>query len=190
MKKVAAIVGMAGSGKTEAAAVFMKHGFSFIRLGQITLDEVVRRGLKPGEDSEKPIRETIRKKHGMAAYATLNFPKIDALLKRGNVVADGLYSWEEYIAFRNKYGKKFYVVAVYSSPRTRYKRLQKQKWDKEDKKMIRRHYMPKEAESRDFAELEKSKKGGPIAMADFTIINEVSKKDFIKNVEEIVRSIK
>ena len=190
MNKVVAIVGMAGSGKTEAAAVFVKKGFLKIRLGQLTLDEVAKRGLEPTEANERPIREEFRRNHGMAAFATLNFPKIDSLLKKGNVVADGLYSWEEYLAFRQKYGERFHVVSVHANPKIRYERLLNQKYEKEkDPNMIRRHYKPEEAQSRDHAEIEKLNKGGPIAMADFKIINEGPKKDLIRNVENIMKVI-
>src|SRR5665648_593531 len=114
--KVIAIVGMPGSGKTESGKYIASKGFSFIRLGQLTLDEVIKRGLEPGEASERPVREELRKKYGMAAYASLNFPKIDAMLRKNHVVADGLYSWEEYLEFKKKYGKKITVIAIYASP--------------------------------------------------------------------------
>ena len=77
MKKILAIVGMAGAGKSEVADFFIYKGFDYIRLGQLTLDEVKLKKLPPGEVSERKIREKIRKKHGMVAFAILNFPKID-----------------------------------------------------------------------------------------------------------------
>ena len=43
----------------------------------------------------------LRKELGMAAYAILNRPRIDTALEKSNVVADGLYSWEEYLDFKN-----------------------------------------------------------------------------------------
>lgn len=191
MNKVIAVVGMPGSGKTEVSRYLTKKGFAFIRMGQVVLDEVIKKGLEPGEATERPVREGFREKRGMAAIAILNFPKIDTLSKRGNVVLDGMYSWEEYKAIRKKYGKRFFVIAVYASPKSRYKRLSKQKFDKgKDKNMTRRNYTEKEAKSRDFSEIEKLNKGGPIAMADFTITNDGSKNDLIKSVERIMRSIK
>ena len=45
----------------------------------------------------------MRKEHGMGAYAILNIPKFDELLKKGNVVGDGLYSWSEYKILKEKY---------------------------------------------------------------------------------------
>ncbi|HLC67995.1 MAG TPA: AAA family ATPase [archaeon] len=171
MPKIVAIVGMPGAGKTEAAEFFVKKGFQFIRLGQLTMDEIKSQGLDPTEENERWIRESLRHEHGMAAYATLNFPKIDSMLKKGDVIIDGLYSWEEYLAFKEKY-PKIVVVAIYASPETRYTRLEKRKLDKNDVDMRKRPVKKVDAVSRDRAQLEKLHTGGPIAMADFTIVND------------------
>ncbi len=187
MKKVIAIVGMPGAGKSEVADFFINKKFSYVRLGQLTLDEVKRRGLEPNEKNERPIREGFRKKHGMAAFAILNFPKIDA--QKGNVIVDGLYSWEEYLAFKEKY-KNFIVVSIFASPKTRYERLENRAVKHgPDPKMKYRSFSKEETQSRDKAEIEKLNKGGPIAMADFTIVNEGTKKELLTNAEKIYKKI-
>ncbi|MBI4174763.1 MAG: AAA family ATPase [Candidatus Aenigmarchaeota archaeon] len=184
-----AIVGMPGAGKTEAAEYLVKKGFQFVRLGQLTLDEVKKRGLAPTEANERPIREEIRRKHGMDAFAKLNFPKIDALLKKNDVAVDGLYSWEEFLAFKKKY-PDIIVIAVYASPKTRYERLAERKWDKrKDPEMKSRSHTKEEAASRDRAQLENLHSGPPIAMADFTILNECSLKEMRKAMDEILRTL-
>jgi dephospho-CoA kinase len=162
MRKVVAIVGMAGSGKSEVARVFEEKGFVRVRFGDITDGEMVKRGLERCEASERFCRELLRKELGMAAYAILNQPRIDEALKKADVVADGLYSWEEYLSFKSYYGDKFFVVAVYASPKMRYTRLERRN---------QRSLSAEEAASRDRSEIENLNKGGPIAMADFTIIN-------------------
>ncbi|MBM3149933.1 MAG: dephospho-CoA kinase, partial [Chloroflexi bacterium] len=95
MNKVVAVVGMAGSGKSEVARVFEESGFKKIRFGDITDQEVKRRGLALSEENERYVRQETRKEHGMAAYAILNLPRIDEALMSSDVVVDGLYSWEE-----------------------------------------------------------------------------------------------
>jgi dephospho-CoA kinase len=177
MKKVVAIVGMAGSGKSEVARVFENHGFIRVRFGDITDDEIKKRSLQRNESGERYCRELLRQELGMAAYAILNQPRIDAALENANVVADGLYSWEEYLAFRSYYGPKFFVIAVYASPRTRYERLARRS---------QRALNPGEAASRDKSEIENLAKGGPISMADFTIINESSLIDLRQQAEVIL----
>src|SRR4030042_629473 len=179
--KVAAIVGMAGSGKSEAAARFEQNGFKRIRFGNITDEEVTRRGLPLNEENERTVREALRRENGMAAYAILNKPKIDAALKFSNVVVDALYSWEEYLFLKECYGNDFFVIAVYSSPDTRYSRLTVR-----DKRGLTHE----ESSSRDKAEIENVNKGGPIAMADFTIVNESTMEYLIAETDKIISRVK
>jgi dephospho-CoA kinase len=175
--KVVSIVGMAGSGKSEVARLLQENGFTTVRFGDVTDEEVRKRGLELNEANERHIRELLRKEHGMAAYAKLNLPRIEAALKHSDVVIDGLYSWEEYTFLKEYYGEGFMVVAVWASPKTRYSRL--------TNRSIRGR-TAEEAARRDRAEIENINKGGPIAMADFTILNESSLTDLKKEVERII----
>jgi dephospho-CoA kinase len=179
--RVVSIVGMAGAGKSAVARVFERSGFKRVRFGDITEEEVRKRGLKLNEENERHIREQFRQEHGMAAYAILNLPRIDALLKSSHVVADGLYSWEEYTLLKDRYGDKFSLVAVWASPRTRYKRLAGR---------AVRPLTAAEAASRDKSEIENTNKGGPIAMADFTIINESSLEELEKEARMVLSALK
>ena len=174
-------MGMAGSGKSEVARGFAKNGFKKVRFGDVTDEEVKKRGLELNEGNERYVRQQLRKEHGMAAYAKLNLPKIDALLKSSDVVVDGLYSWEEYTLLKSRYGDDFHVVAVWASPKTRYKRLSKR---------AVRPLMVEEAAGRDVAEVENTNKGGPIAMADFTIINEASLEDLEKETKKVISALR
>jgi dCMP deaminase len=180
--KIVAIVGLAGSGKTIAANFFVKKGYNYLRFGQITLDELKKRiGLRSDPSLEKEVREGIRKKHGMAAFAILNKPKIDKLLQKGNVVIDGMYSWSEYKYLKKIYGDNFRVLAVQASPSLRYKRLSER--TEIDKKMIHRPFSFYDAMKRDFDEIENIEKGGPIAIADDTILNNSSVSEFKESLD-------
>lgn len=190
MNKLVCIVGMCGAGKSIVADEFVKAGYQYLRFGQITLDEVKRRGLPPSEKLEKEIREGFRQVHGMAAFAILNIPKFDQLLKKDNVVGDGLYSWSEYKVLKEKYGDNLLMLAIYAPPKLRYQRLNKRMESIiEDPKLRFRSFTPEEAQSRDYAEIENVEKGGPIAMADYTIINIGSMKEVIKRTKEIIEEI-
>jgi len=179
--KVVAIVGMTGAGKSEVSRVFEQNGLTRIRFGDVTDEEIKQRGLALTEGNERYIRELLRQEHGMSAYAKLNLPRIDAALKHSGVVLDGLYSWEEYTLLKAYYGEDFYVVAVWSSPGKRYQRLTTRR---------ERPLTLEEAASRDRAEIENINKGGPIAMADFTIINESSLADLRQEAERIIAQLK
>lgn len=180
--KVVAIVGMAGAGKSEVAQEFEAAGFVRVRFGDITEKEVIRRGLPVNETNERLIREEMRHKHGMAAYAIINLPVMDAALAKGsNVVADGLYSWEEYCLLKEHYGVAFQVVAVCARPRTRYARLVQR---------AHRGLKSEEAAARDRSEIENTNKGGPIAMADYTILNEGSISALREETRSVIARIK
>lgn len=182
-KKLVAVVGMAGSGKTEAAFYFKKKGFFFVRFGQITLDEVMKRGLEVNEKNERMIREELRKKYGMAAYAILNLPKFREGLKKFHVVGDDLMSWEEYLFLKKEFGEDLIIVAIYASSKIRYQRLKRLKLDE---KAVHRPFSEEEARSRDKAEIENLHKAGPIAMADYTIINEATVGELHQNLEKFL----
>ncbi|PIZ52268.1 dephospho-CoA kinase [Candidatus Woesearchaeota archaeon CG_4_10_14_0_2_um_filter_33_13] len=188
MNKIICIVGMTGSGKSEVADELVKAKYHFIRFGQITLDKVKENGLEPTEENERKIRERIRKEYGMGAYATLNIPKFDALLEKGNVVADGLYSWTEYKLLKDYYEDNIIILAVLAPPQLRYERLTKR--TQVDEQMRSRPASKEQAQSRDFAEIENIEKGGPIAMADYYILNTGTKEELKKKTQEFLQKIK
>lgn len=179
--KVVAIVGMTGAGKSEVARLFAQNGFARIRFGDITDQEVKKRGLTLNEENERHVRELLRKELGMDAYAKLNLPSIDAALRKSDVVIDGLYSWEEYVFLKGHYGANCAVVAVWASPKTRYTRLTAR---------AERGLTREDAASRDKAEIENINKGGPIAMADYTVLNESFLNDLETEVIKIITWLK
>lgn len=180
ISQVVALVGMPGSGKSEAAAIFESEGFKRIRFGDITDEGVRKRGLALNEDNERLVREQFREKHGMAAYAILNLPRIQAALRETNVVIDGLYSWEEYRFLRDRLAN-LVTIAVWAPPALRYRRLAKRKI---------RPLSSEEARSRDYAEIENVNKGGPIAMADYVIKNDSTLESLNKKVKALIKEMK
>ena len=180
MNKVVALVGMAGAGKSEVSAVFAKNGYKIVHFGDATQKEIAKRGLEVNEANERAMREMLREEYGMAAYAELNKEDIDEALKTSNVVVDGLYSWSEYIVMRDYYAGRLIMLAVWTAPKIRYARL-----------AVRpvRPLTAEEAFSRDNAEITKLEKGGPIAMADYMIINNGSLEELQANTQKIIEEI-
>jgi dephospho-CoA kinase len=181
MKKVVAIVGMPGSGKSEVAGVFEEHGFKRVRFGDATDQELSTRGLERNEENERYVRQQLRTEHGMAAYAKLNLARINGALESADVVIDGLYSWEEYLLLKEYYGERLAIIAVWSAPSTRYTRLATRRI---------RPLTSDQAASRDRSEIENINKGGPIAMADFTVLNEGSLGDLRRQVEQMISTLR
>ena len=179
--KIVAIVGMPGSGKSAVSKVFERQGYRKVRFGDVTDEEVKKQGLELNEENERRVREELRKQHGMAAYAIMNLPRISDALQASNVVIDGLYSWEEHKFLKEEFDGAFSTVAVWAPPRVRYQRL---------KNRTVRRLTPDESKARDFAEIENVNKGGPIAMADYTILNDSTLESLISQVMGVIRALK
>jgi dephospho-CoA kinase len=174
------IVGMAGSGKSSIARHLEKKGWHVIRFGALTMRELGSRHLPINEANEKAVREDLREKHGMDAYAKLLLPAILESLSVGPTVIDGLYSWAEYKFLKGHFEDQMKVVAIYTARSVRYARLSQ------------RHDRPlsiEEAEQRDYAEIENVEKGGPIAMADYTIVNDSTEKELFRAVDKLLSTL-
>lgn len=191
MNKLICIVGMCGGGKSEVADYLMKkRDFGFVRFGQVVLDKVAEMSDKPSEALEKQVREGMRAEHGMAAMAILNIPKFDELLAKSDVIGDGLYSWEEYLVLKEKYGDNLILLAVYAPPAIRYERISNRaEKHKGDTKNRFRNFTPEEAASRDKAEIENLHKAGPIAMADYTLTNTDTIKALQSQIDKILEEV-
>jgi dephospho-CoA kinase len=179
-KPLLVIVGMAGSGKSTAARHLEKKGWRVIRFGALTMQELEKRGLPINEANEKAVREELRATHGMDAYARLLLPNIKESLAACPTVIDGLYSWTEYKFLRSHFGEQMKLVAIYTTRSMRYARLSQRRI---------RPLSTEEAERRDYAEIENVEKGGPIAMADYTVINDGTEKELFQTVDKLLSTL-
>lgn len=174
-----AIVGMPGAGKSVVVDYLRSKGWTVVHFGGVTMREIEKRGLLVNESNERIVREDLRKEHGMAAFAKLSMKDVLNGLSKGPTVIDGLYSWSEYKFLRNHLLKGFYLINVFTSKQIRYDRL------------LHREIRPlshEEAEARDFAEIENLEKGGPIAMADFTLLNDGSMEELHSEIDTLLMS--
>ncbi|CAK0751565.1 conserved hypothetical protein [Gammaproteobacteria bacterium] len=178
--KTLALVGMPGSGKSVVTMHLQARGLTRIYFGDLVLKEVEARGLHLTPDNERLVREDLRRHHGMAAMAILSLPAIRAALSEGPVVIDGLYSFTEYKVLRGELGDNLIVLAVASSRALRYDRLTRRPV---------RPLTPVEAEARDMAEIERIEKGGPIAIADYTVVNDGTPEALLVAVDKLLRGV-
>jgi dephospho-CoA kinase len=179
-RKIIATVGMCGSGKSVAGERLERLGFAKVYFGGLTIEEVKRRGLEVNEQNERAVREELRRTHGMGAFARISLPKIESLLAAGKrVLIDGLYSFSEYKILKEKYGGDLLVIAVFTPRALRYGRLAVREV---------RPLTAAEAVSRDTSEIENIEKGGPIALADYTILNDGTPRDLIDRLDRILKS--
>lgn len=184
-KKIIAVIGMSGAGKTEAVKYLLdKLKCPRIYFGEFTFERMKNEGLELNYKNERKTREKIREELGMGAYAILALPKIQQALKTSNtVILESLYSWEEYKIIKTKYKDSFKVLTIIASPDLRFARLTKRKKERPIKNR-------QEFDTRNYTEIEKTDKGGPIAMADFNIINEGTRKTFYQNLDLIIKKLK
>lgn len=180
-KIILAVVGLFGSGKTEVVEYLVKKtSWPEVYFGDATFEEMKKEGLEINEANERKTREGIRARLGMGAYAILNLPKIKKLFETSSVIVESLYSWEEYLEMRKEFGDSFKVLAIYASPEMRIKRIENRPI---------RPLTREEAISRDYSQIENLHQAGPIARADFTIINEGTKEELFNKVDEIIAKL-
>lgn len=179
MNKLIAIVGMSGSGKSVATTYLEEKGYHKIYFGGVIYDKMKEEGIEITPDSQKEFRENLRKEYGMGVVAKLLLPKIEKASKSGNTVLDGLYSWDEYLILKEKF-PNLKMVCICCDKEIRYKRVRER---------IERPFNREEIIKRDIAEIENSAKGGPIAFADYYILNNGDLDSFYKRLEEILENI-
>lgn len=181
-RKIIAVLGLPGSGKTEVIDHLIKtHGWPKVYFGQVTFDEMKRLGLEVNEANERMVRERLRAEFGPLVYAERVIEKIKALDGESPVLVESLYSWEEYLRFKEVFGSAFVTFVAHASPEFRYERLR-----------IRPHrpLTAEEAWSRDQSQIENLHQAGPIAMADHLFLNEGTKEELACLIDQALERLK
>ncbi len=184
-KKVIAFVGMPGSGKgTCTDYLAEKYHFPVIHFGTMVYEEVARRGLNNVKD-EKFVREDMREMEGPTVLAKHAARKADTLFEAGNrvIILDGIYSWTEYKYLHEKYGNSLIIIATAASKDIRHRRIM------ERKDSHRKYTSVQQIIDREIAEIENLEKGGPIANADYTLVNNSSKEFLQQDLEVLLRDL-
>lgn len=177
--KIIAVIGLCGSGKTEAVKFFEERGFKKVYFGEVVLNELKKEGLEQNERNERVMRERLRKEFGMGVMAAKSLPKIEEYFSSGNVVIESLYSWDEFKIVKEKFGDAFKLLTVHTNKPLRYKRLAERKV---------RPLTEREAISRDYSEIENLDKGGPIAFTDYLVMNNGTIEEMRSELEHVFLS--
>lgn len=96
------------------------------------------------------------------------------------IVLDGVYSWTEYKILKHEFPGQLTFIAVVTDRPIRYDRVAKRPERPFDGKAIR---------ERDISEIENLEKGGPIAAADYYILNNGSFEDSYAQLKAILKQI-
>lgn len=120
---VIGIVGLPGSGKSEAATVARELGIPVVTLGDIVRQETERRDLDPAADHGQ-VAQALREEEGAAAIADRALPAIrDAHADHDAVVIDGIRSGPEVERFEDAFGGDFRLLAITAPDELRADRL-------------------------------------------------------------------
>jgi dephospho-CoA kinase len=180
--KIIAFVGLTGSGKSAAVEYLTDKGYPKVYFGGVIYEAMEKAGVPIGEENEKTFRIEIREREGQDFVVREIIKQIHNLIDAGQkrIIADGIYSWDEYKAMKQEFHRDLEVIAVITPKHLRYHRLQS-----------RSERPQTEAISieRDHKEIETLNKGGPIAMADYFVINDGDKEKLHQNIDAIVSDI-
>ena len=183
-QKVIAFVGMPGSGKgTCTTYLNEKYGWPVVHFGNMFYEEVQRRGLDNVKD-ETFVQKDMREKEGPAVLAKHALRKARTYFDEGLpvVVLDGLYTWPEYKYLDQELGENLTLIAVTAPKKLRRQRVL-------ERKDSHRTYTLEQLISREIGEIENIEKGGPIAYADYTIVNNTTPEELVSYLEKILKDL-
>ena len=174
--KIIALVGLAGSGKSSAVEYLTEKGFPKIYFGGVIYKAMDEAGIEKTWDNQQQFREEIRRREGKDFVIKRVIKNIHDLINAGQnkIVLDGLYTWSEYKFLKHEFPGQVVVIAIVTPKYLRYQRMAKR---------IERPMQPHEVDQRDWSEIENLEKGGPIAIADYFIINDGSLEQLHQNID-------
>lgn len=184
-KRVIAFVGMPGSGKgTCTDYLAEKYKWPIVHFGNMYYEEMQKRNLDNVKD-ENWFRAKLREEQGKEVLAKLAAKRADELFsdKIPVVIFDGLYTWSEYKYLREKFGDSLFVVAVAAPRQERYRRILSRK------DQHRKYTSAEQIQAREITEIEEIEKGGPIAIADYTLVNDTAQEELIRKLDELLKKI-
>jgi dephospho-CoA kinase len=183
-RTVIALVGMPGSGKgTCTDYLHDTYGWPLVHFGNMVYEEVQRRGLDNIKD-EIFVREDMRAQEGPDVLAKHAARKAEEYFGKDAqvVILDGLYSWTEYKYLKQKFGDDLLLIATTAPKKVRYERILARTDGH------RKYTSVEQIINREVAEIENLEKGGPIAYADYTIVNDTDQDAMLAKLTSILQS--
>lgn len=180
--KIIAFVGLTGSGKSAAVEYLTDKGYPKVYFGGVIYQAMEKAGIPIGEENEKTFRVEIREKEGTDFVVREIIKQIHGLIDAGQkrIIADGIYSWDEYKAMKEEFHNNLDVIAIMTPKHLRYHRLESR---------VERPQTRTISIERDHKEIETIDKGGPIAMADYFVVNDGNKEKLHHDIDAIISDL-
>jgi dephospho-CoA kinase len=164
--QVIVVTGMPGAGKEEFVQVARSLGYDVVRMGDVVRAEAKRQRIADTDKGVGGFADQERQRNGFDIWAKRSVTHV----RSERTIIDGSRGLDELEVFRQAFGKDVLLVAIHSTPASRYPRLKKRgrpdapaSW--------------KEFEERDRRELSWGL-GNLIAMADVMLLNDGRMDEF------------
>lgn len=178
-KVVIGLAGMPGAGKSVVREAARELGCSIVMMGDEIRLEAERRKLEPTPKNIGEVMLKLREEEGPKVVAKRCVPKIRETKKKV-VLVDGVRSLHEVEEFK-KHFPDFTLLAIRSSPRTRFQRLFKRKRSDDPKRW-------ETFRKRDLRELNVGL-GSVIAAADLILVNEGIRAEFKRKARKVLEGV-
>jgi dephospho-CoA kinase len=176
---VIGLAGMPGAGKSAVVGVAKEKGYGVVVMGNVVREEAERRSTEPTPENLGKIMLELRQTQGNNFIAKKCVPKID-VAKEQKIIVDGIRSLSEVEEFK-KHFSKFTLIAIHSSPETRFRRLYRRQRSDDPENWEIFH-------ERDMRELSVGL-GNAIAMAEHIIVNEETLEIVKEKIKEVIGKV-
>ena len=177
---VMGVTGLPGSGKSVVARVANNLGINVIRMGDVIRDEALKRNEDIGETAIK-----LRKEYGKYVVAQrcveiIKETPYNSSKNKNDIkcIIEGIRSPAEVEIFKKHFGQ-FKVIAIHSSPKTRFMRLKRRK--RSDDSTSVSDFINRDERELNFGI------GNVIATSDYMIVNEGPIWKFKNSIRSILK---
>jgi len=164
--QVIVVTGMPGAGKEEFVQVARSLGYDVVRMGDVVRAEAKRQGVTDTDKGVGGFADQERRLHSFDIWARRSVTHVQS----ERTIIDGSRGLDELEVFRQAFGKGVLLVAIHSTPASRYPRLKKRGRPDAPTSWT-------EFEERDRRELSWGL-GNLIAMADVMLLNDGEMDEF------------